>query len=422
MDYRVSKDADTLPIKSSRLYAPVVPWVGLFVLGWGSNQFSPLILFYPQITPIGPVEIQGLFVLYGVTLIPSLLLGGWLSDRFGRPVVLTVAVAFSALSSAILMSDGVAPTAIIVARVMTGISCGAGFSAGTAWVTESLPPPRGSRSSVVAMTAGMGVGSLFVGLLASGTLRLSLFSPQLWVMLPHVLLSITFFALSFRRWLTLRRCSSQDSGSGKRTGPAMTPRLAGHPLGLRDPRFRRIVLPLAPWTLVCTAVPLAILPSALSRDMTHDALLFSAFLTPLPALGALLVQPIAGRAKISTGLLAPLAMAIATAAFALSIIAVHWQLLTLLPVACLVFGLAHGFCQTAGLRIIASLSPSNQLGRNTAVFQALSYIGFLSPLPIAMLAQFLALSQVLLGMLILASLTFVALLPWRQRIDSYEPR
>lgn len=386
-----------------------VPLGGLFVLGWGSNQFAPLLLFYPQIAPIGDVEIQGVFVSYVLTLFPMLLLGGWLSDRIGRPRVLTGALIISLLSSGLLLCGGTEPWAILAARALSGVSAGIGFSSATAWATELLPAPRGSRLSVVFMTAGLGTGPLVAGMLSAALLGLSTPAPQVWVMVPHLLLTAVVLALMLgaRPHATaLKRTAGPGPGTLREEPVPCTEA----PTGLRDRRFSRVLLPLAPWTLACTALPLATLPTGVDADAGVDPLLFSAFLTPLPALGAICMQPIAGQARITPERLALIALAIAAAALGLSVLAVQWQSLLLMFIGCLVFGLAHGFCQTSGLRIITAISPPAQLGRNTAVFQALSYLGFLAPFPVALLAQHVPLPMVLLGILGLAVLTFIVLL------------
>jgi MFS family permease len=67
------------------------PWVRvafvMFAVGWGANQFSPMLIVYRQALGLGPGTIAGLFAIYAATLIPGLLAGGPLSDRFGRRAV-----------------------------------------------------------------------------------------------------------------------------------------------------------------------------------------------------------------------------------------------------------------------------------------------------------------------------------------------
>jgi len=67
----------------------------MFAVGWGANQFSPMLIVYRHALGLGPGAIAGLFTVYGVALIPGLLIGGPASDRFGRRAVV---LPFAALS------------------------------------------------------------------------------------------------------------------------------------------------------------------------------------------------------------------------------------------------------------------------------------------------------------------------------------
>ena len=58
--------------------------LAMFAVGWGANQFSPMLIVYRHALGLGSAEIAGLFAIYAATLIPGLLAGGPLSDRFGR--------------------------------------------------------------------------------------------------------------------------------------------------------------------------------------------------------------------------------------------------------------------------------------------------------------------------------------------------
>src|SRR4029077_3792102 len=69
----------------------------MFAVGWGANQFSPMLIVYRHVLGLGPGEIAGLFAIYAATLIPGLLLGGALSDRVGRRACV---LPFAALSPA----------------------------------------------------------------------------------------------------------------------------------------------------------------------------------------------------------------------------------------------------------------------------------------------------------------------------------
>ena len=45
----------------------------MFAVGWGANQFSPMLIVYRHALGLGSGEIAGLFAIYAATLIPGLL-------------------------------------------------------------------------------------------------------------------------------------------------------------------------------------------------------------------------------------------------------------------------------------------------------------------------------------------------------------
>src|SRR5271166_5702579 len=48
----------------------------MFAVGWGANQFSPMLIVYRHELRLGAGAIAGLFLVYALTLIPGLLVGG----------------------------------------------------------------------------------------------------------------------------------------------------------------------------------------------------------------------------------------------------------------------------------------------------------------------------------------------------------
>lgn len=54
----------------------------IFAAGWGASQFSPMLIVYRHELALGAGAVAGLFLVYTLTLIPGLLLGGPASDRF----------------------------------------------------------------------------------------------------------------------------------------------------------------------------------------------------------------------------------------------------------------------------------------------------------------------------------------------------
>ena len=63
----------------SRAWLPV--GFAMLVVGWGANQFSPMLLVYRAELGLSAGELALLFALYAIGLIPGLLIGGPASDR-----------------------------------------------------------------------------------------------------------------------------------------------------------------------------------------------------------------------------------------------------------------------------------------------------------------------------------------------------
>jgi hypothetical protein len=47
----------------------------MFAVGWGANQFSPMLIVYRHELGLGAGAVAALFLVYALTLIPGLLIG-----------------------------------------------------------------------------------------------------------------------------------------------------------------------------------------------------------------------------------------------------------------------------------------------------------------------------------------------------------
>ena len=363
----------------------------MVAIGWGANQFAPLVVMYQEVAGVGETAAQTMFVLYAVGLVPGLFLGGPLSDRFGRRVVVLVALAASLAATSLLVAGVLGAGWLYAGRLLAGLASGAGFSAGTAWVKEASPAGRGPRTAVIAMTAGFGLGPLVAGLVAAAATH-----PQVVTYLPH--LAITLLALG----LVLSR---------PRTPPVNaveSPVTAALDPGMWTlPQARRVIVPLAPWVFLTASVALAVLPGAASGPGAERDLTFAALVTSIPALAGITAQSFARhlrglRDEIVGGL------ALGTLGLTLGAWAIAATSLATAFVAAIILGFSYGMCQAAGLSEVARLSPPQRLGRNTAVYQSLTYLGYMAPLPITVLARWVDLTTILLALAALAALTAVA--------------
>lgn len=369
--------------------------LGLAAVGWGANQFAPLLLMYRSELGVSVATVQATYGLYAVGLIPGLLLAGSLSDRYGRRRVMVPALVMSVAASLLLIMGGQALAWLFVGRLVAGVASGVAFSSGTAWLKElsttgsPREPNPGARRATIAMTVGFAGGPLVAGLLAQWAP-----APTVSAYLPH--LALTLLALP-----VLARTPETHAAD-----PAVTlwstPRL---PAASRR-RYLAVVLPLAPWVFTASAIALAYLPGLIKDRLGEHALVFGALITAATMLAGILVQPLARRASRSDQPTL-LAMALGTVILGLVVGAVAaasaqpW----LIGTAALVLGAAYGCCLVCGLLEVQRIADPTNLGRLTAIFQAVAYLGFGAPYLLAVLESLWSKTVLLLAVAVLAVLT-----------------
>ena len=108
----------------------------MFAVGWGANQFSPMLIVYRHSLGLGPGEIAGLFAIYAATLIPGLLAGGALSDRFGRRACVLPFAALSPVATLLLVLGPHSLPLIAAGRALAGVCSGMVFGPATAWIQD----------------------------------------------------------------------------------------------------------------------------------------------------------------------------------------------------------------------------------------------------------------------------------------------
>ncbi|MFY9667585.1 MAG: MFS transporter, partial [Trebonia sp.] len=135
--------------------------LAMFAVGWGANQFSPMLIVYRQALGLGAAEIAGLFGIYAATLIPGLLAGGPLSDRFGRRACVLPFAALSPVATLLLILGPHDLALIAAGRALAGVCSGMVFGPATAWVQDlSGGSALSARRAALALSAGFGVGPI----------------------------------------------------------------------------------------------------------------------------------------------------------------------------------------------------------------------------------------------------------------------
>jgi hypothetical protein len=325
------------------------------------------------------------------------LAGRW-SDAHGRRAVGFFAAVVSLLASVSLVAGTHAVALLFLGRLLAGVGSGAAFGAGTAWLRETSLPPLGdadqsvvARRAAVAMTAGFALGPLVAGTLAQ-------WAPAATALpyLPHIALMIVVVVGLRGVPETIR---PHEAASRAISLPPASAR-----------RFRRLVVPVAPWVFAAPAIAFALLPSIVGTEHSADGVALTATITSLTALAGVMIQPLArrleGGARPHAGAL--LGLVVMGAGLVLAALAAGARETWLLFPCAIVLGSAYGLCLVAGLLEVQRLAPPRALAGLTATFYVLTYLGFAAPYLLTVAATAASYAVLLLITSGLAFLTAVA--------------
>ena len=403
-------------------------WLGagfaIATVGWGANQFTPMLLLYRPLLGLSAATVEATFGMYAIGLIPGLLVAGRMSDRIGRRPVVTFSVALSVLAAVVLMLATHGAGWLFAGPVIMGVASGCAFSAGSAWIKELSAPPHeyaatgsGARRAGAAMTVGFGAGPLVAGAAAQWAPL-----PATLPYLPQLMLAALALPLIARTPETVTgragfAGAGDHPGTGGRAGSGGW-RLRVH--GIGEPRFVRVVLPLAPWVFGSAAIAMVFVPGLVISRMHGTAIFFGALAALCTAAAGVLVQPLArrldqpdrpqllviGMSLVTAGLLAEAGVA-----------AVRQPVLVL--AAAVLLGCGYGFCLVFGLAEVQRLARPAELAGMTSVFQAVTYVGFGAPYLLSVLHAYAPASALLLAMAALGAVTLVVTATQARRCSSH---
>lgn len=134
----------------------------------GTTLPTPLYPIYQSTLGFSELIITVIFAAYAVGVIGALIVTGSWSDQIGRRPLLALGLGFSAASAVAFLYGG-SFTALLVGRVLSGISAGIFTGTATVAVVELSPVAWRSQATLVATAAnmgGLGLGPLLAGLSA----------------------------------------------------------------------------------------------------------------------------------------------------------------------------------------------------------------------------------------------------------------
>ncbi|QFQ03257.1 multidrug efflux system protein MdtL [Corynebacterium urogenitale] len=346
----------------------------LLAVAWGGNEFTPMMVFYRGEETFSPVFVDSLLASYAAGIALALLIAGPLSDRYGRKVVMLPAPIVGLIASALIAAGELNEPLIFTGRVLSGISIGMAMTAGGSWIKElstpaldpSAGPNSGAKRSTMSLTGGFAVGAAVAGTLAE------------WAPYPGQLPYIVHVIISVVATVGLltvpeTRQSAHLKVRGSFWSDLKTP-------SMMHPRFILAVIPAAPWVFGCAGVSYAIMPS-LAQDSVGAPIAFSALVTAvclafgftIQQFSHILDSPVSARGQQLGLVLTIIGMAIATwTAMNVTILGV--------VVTAIILGGGYGMCLVSGLGEVQRIAGPNDLGGLTAIFYAVTYIGFFFPM------------------------------------------
>lgn len=380
------------------------PWLrvclALFAVGWGANEFAPLLLVYEAQQHLSEQVTTSMFAAYVIGLVPALVLAARLAGRFGHRAILRPVMVLAVLASTVLLVGHWSEAALFVGRVMYGVATGAAMAPGTTWVKElsdDAPAGTGARRAAIALSAGFMGGPLISGPIAQ------------WLPAPEILSYVVHIALMSA--VTVLAWTTPETGLTTDVTDHHEHPTRGQHVALSGV-FWSGIAPAAPWVFGCATVGLVVLPSVVREGVGSWDIAFSGLMAGITlGTGVLIQQPARRLESRRPGATTPAGMTCAIAGILVAVLAAATGQWILVPVAGVVLGAAYGLTLVGGLIAVERLAPPHQLAMTNAVFYCLTYIGFFVPTLTAVLDQHIsaAVSLTLLAALCVVTTAWVLL-------------
>lgn len=376
-------------------------WAVVFVVAFGTNVPTPLLLVYRDTLGLGPTALTAAFGVYAAGLIPALLISGPLSDRLGRRPVVVPFVVLAALVSVLFLAAGSSAVVLFLGRFLQGAVSGVVFSVGTAWLGELVGDPgRSARLTTIALATGWAGGPLVAGLLGQ------------WAPLPTVLPYLVHVALMAGALAVLPTIPETLTPDRRRAaGPVVN-------LGVPDGAGRAFVLVVVPIALGVFAFPstaATVLPLLLTPQMPGIAVAVAGIVAGVTLSTGALVPPL--QRRLGAPLAGPVGLGLGALGLGVALTGLALGAWPLLLPASLLLGAGYGLCLASGLATVARLAPPGERGALTGTFYACAYLGFGVPFLLSALAGDADLTGPLAGLAVAAGLAAAVLaLPAARRL------
>jgi MFS family permease len=296
--------------------------------------------------------LTAVFATYAFVLVPSLILFGRLSDRFGRrPIILAgLGVAGSAL---LLFVFAGSPAWLFGARALQGLAVGMISGAAAAALVEHDPDRDRRRAALFAGLAQAGGSAL--GPLVAGALAQWAPSPLRLSFLVGLAATVAAGALT----LTLHEATDGEPEPWRIQRPRVPKEIRG--------QFARVSLTAAVvWAAV--ALYLSIVPSYVGQLLGTHNLALLAMVSAVALVSSFLTQIVSQRRRPSPQLSQAFGLAVLAAGLIALVIAAPLRSLPLLLVGAFMAGVGHGVAFLNAQEELNDLAPDERRGEVTAAF------------------------------------------------------
>lgn len=390
------------------------PWkrvsFGLFAVAWGGNEFTPLLVMYRRVDHMDSFAVNVLLGAYVLGIIPALLLGGPLSDRFGRRPLFVPAPLIAVLGSALLALGASSPTLLFLGRVCSGIALGLVMAVGTSWLKELSQAPfdlhaaegQGAGRAALALTSGFALGAGVAAALAQ-------FGP-----IPTALPYLVHIAITVASFCVLLRAPES-----RRRERANAPLIDDLKIpSAKHRRFLLVVVPMAPWVFGTAASAYAILPGLMMSQAPGFEIGISGLLCVVALGCGVIVQRFAPRFDSpSSARGIGVALVVTVPAMLLAAGAAGLDSLPWAFAAAALLGSSYGLLLVGGLREIQRIAGPDDLAGLTAVFYSLTYLGFFIPMILSALGAWLSYAEMFVaGAVVALGSVGVIALSWRKHL------
>ena len=328
----------------------------LITAGWSANHFASVLVLLRRDHDVSAVLANSAYGIYAVGLFPSLLIGGWVADRFGsRPAVIAGTVIAAAGNGYLML--GIPGHGLLLGRFIVGLGVGLVVSAGTAWAGR-LRGASGATAAGIALTTGFMLGPVSSGVVA----HLAADAVKVPFVVP-IVMAVGVMVASIRMRDDGAPAVSQTAEAGDAHSEA---------------KALATAVPMGIWVFASITTAMVVLAGR--TDFAIGAAFMPGVAAVLGFSVALAVQALARRGQWGprAGVVGALG---ATGGMALIAVGGAQPSAAVFLAATALLGLAYGLCLREGLLDVDEYTPPEKRGRVIGLYYVATYIGFgISPL------------------------------------------